>query len=57
LRDVSDEVGHRHHEAVWMLRLIIAQFMSELSWLDQVEGELTLRAPARNPAITGNAPA
>jgi DNA-binding PadR family transcriptional regulator len=54
LRDVSDEVGHRHHEAVWMLRLIIAQFMSELNWLDQVERELSLRAPARNPAISGN---
>jgi DNA-binding PadR family transcriptional regulator len=56
LRDVLHEVGHRHHEAVWMLRLVIAQFMSELSWLDQVERELNLRAPAQNPAIAGNEP-
>lgn len=57
VNDVLREVGHRHHEAVWMLRLIIAQFMSELSWLDLVERELGLLAPARNPATAGNDPA
>jgi DNA-binding PadR family transcriptional regulator len=49
LQAVLREVGHRHHEAVWMLTLIIEQFKSELTWLDQVEKSLQHRAPARNP--------
>ena len=49
LNDVLREVGHQHHEAVWMLTLIIEQFKSELTWLDQVEKSLQHRAPARNP--------
>ncbi len=53
LQDVLREVGHQHHEAVWMLGLIIEHFKSELAWLDRVERELSLRAPARNPAIAG----
>src|SRR6266700_1502315 len=53
LQDVLREGGHQHHEAVWMLGLIIEHFKSELAWLDRVERELSLRAPARNPAIAG----
>ncbi len=49
LRAVLHEVGHPHHEAVWMLSLIIEQFKSELKWLDRVEQGLKHRAPARNP--------
>jgi DNA-binding PadR family transcriptional regulator len=49
LQAVIDEVGHPHHEAVWMLTLIIEQFRSELQWLDKVEEGLAHRAPARNP--------
>jgi DNA-binding PadR family transcriptional regulator len=49
LQAVLREVGHPHHEAVWMLTLSIEQFISELSWLDQVESGLQRRAPARNP--------
>jgi DNA-binding PadR family transcriptional regulator len=49
LQAVLREVGHPHHEAVWMLTLIIEQFKSELNWLDQVEAGLHHRAPARNP--------
>jgi DNA-binding PadR family transcriptional regulator len=49
LHAVLREVGHPHHEAVWMLTLIIEQFKSELSWLDKVEAGLEHRAPARNP--------
>jgi DNA-binding PadR family transcriptional regulator len=56
LNDVLSEVGHRYHEAVWMLGLVIAQFKTELAWLDQLERELGQRAPARNPAITGKEP-
>jgi len=49
LRDVSREVGHPHHEAVWMLTLVIEQFKSELRWLDKVADGLKHRAPARFP--------
>ncbi|HMF92027.1 MAG TPA: helix-turn-helix transcriptional regulator [Candidatus Angelobacter sp.] len=49
LRDVLSEVGHAHHEAVWMLTLVIEQFKSELRWLDQVAEDLKHRAAARNP--------
>lgn len=50
LRAVEEEVGHRFHEAVWMIKLIIEQFRAELSWLRQVAAELDRRAPAVNPA-------
>jgi DNA-binding PadR family transcriptional regulator len=51
LRAVEKEVGHRFHEAVWMIKLIIEQFRVELRWLRQVAGELDQRAPAARPAI------
>ena len=47
LRAIRREVGHRFHEAVWMVSLIIQQFRTELRWLDKVARELHLRAPAR----------
>ncbi|HEY6307539.1 MAG TPA: PadR family transcriptional regulator [Candidatus Angelobacter sp.] len=49
LQAVRREVGQPHHEAVWMLTLVIEQFKSELNWLDQIEAGLQHRAPARNP--------
>jgi DNA-binding PadR family transcriptional regulator len=49
LRDVHREVGHRYHEAVWMIELMIAQFRTELRWLSKVARELRHRAPARRP--------
>jgi DNA-binding PadR family transcriptional regulator len=48
LRSVLQEVGHPYHEAVWMLKLTIEQFKTELAWLDRVEHELPHRAPVRN---------
>lgn len=50
LRAVEEEVGHRFHEAIWMIKLVIEQFRAELSWLRQVAAELDRRAPAVNPA-------
>lgn len=47
---VEKEVGHRFHEAVWMIKLMIEQFRAELAWLRQVAAELDRRAPAVNPA-------
>ena len=46
---VLEEVGHKHHEAVWMISLMLAQFEAELRWLAKVEGERNARAKAKNP--------
>jgi DNA-binding PadR family transcriptional regulator len=53
LRAVEQEVGHRFHEAYWMISLAIEQFRTELRWLGQVEKELDRRAPAKHPARVG----
>jgi DNA-binding PadR family transcriptional regulator len=47
LDDVLKEVGHQYHEAVWMLKLMIAQTETELRWLETVAREFPKRAPAR----------
>ena len=49
LRDVRAEVGHRFHEAVWMLSLTVQQIRTELRWLRKMARELRRRAPARHP--------
>ncbi|HKT22968.1 MAG TPA: PadR family transcriptional regulator, partial [Terriglobales bacterium] len=49
LDSVLREVGHSYHEAVWMLRLTIKQFKTELEWLDELDRELPHRRRARNP--------
>ncbi len=50
LRSVLEEVGHRYHEAVWMVRLMVEQFETELRWLDRLERELPQRDQACHPA-------
>lgn len=50
LRAVLAEVGHRHHEALWMLSLVIEQFKTELRWLRGITREIPLREKAQNPA-------
>jgi DNA-binding PadR family transcriptional regulator len=47
LRGVLAEVGHRHHEAVWMLTLMIERLRGELHWLARIERQAHRRAPAR----------
>jgi DNA-binding PadR family transcriptional regulator len=47
LRAIKKEVGHRFHEAVWMVSLIIQQFRGELRWLRKLECELPRRAAAK----------
>jgi len=47
LEDVLKEVGHPFHEAVWMLKLAVAQIELELNWLQQIDGETPKRAPAK----------
>jgi DNA-binding PadR family transcriptional regulator len=49
LRSIREEVGHRFHEAVWMVGLAIEQFRSELRWLRKLSREVDRRAPARHP--------
>lgn len=49
LRAVLNEVGHRFHEAVWMLGLTIEQLQTELRWLRNLSRQERRRARARNP--------
>ena len=53
LRDIQKEVGHRFHEAVWMVSLNIRQIRTELDWLRKLVRESPRRAPARNPQYSG----
>ena len=54
LRAVEKEVGHAFHEAVWMIKLVIEQFRTELSWLRQVASEIPRRGSAANLAHIKN---
>jgi len=49
LLSIREEVGHRFHEAVWMVSLLIEQFRTELRWLRKLSREVHRRAPARHP--------
>src|SRR5712692_5016367 len=50
LKAVLHEVGHPHHEAVWMIGLMIEQFRTELHWLQKLALELPKRARAQRPS-------
>jgi DNA-binding PadR family transcriptional regulator len=50
LRAIKKEVGHRFHEAVWMVELTIEQFRVELRWLRRLARQARRRAPAQRPA-------
>ena len=54
LRAIREEVGHRFHEAVWMVSLTIEQFRCELRWLRKLSREMGRRAPARRPQYAGD---
>jgi DNA-binding PadR family transcriptional regulator len=53
LRAVRAEVGHRFHEAVWMLSLTIQQMRTELRWLRKMAREIRHRARARHARYNG----
>jgi len=55
LKSVLEEVGHRYHEAVWMIELMIEQFRTELRWLKKLAQELPKRERAKRPSYTGTA--
>jgi DNA-binding PadR family transcriptional regulator len=48
LQSIKKEVGHRFHEAVWMVSLMIERFRGELRWLRKLERELPRRAAAKH---------
>jgi DNA-binding PadR family transcriptional regulator len=50
LRSILEEVGHRYHEAVWMVSFVIEQFKLELRWLRTLNREMPRRARAKHPA-------
>lgn len=50
LASILEEVGHPHHEAVWMVGLVIEQFQVELKWLKKLAQELPKRERARRPS-------
>lgn len=54
LRSILEEVGHAHHEAVWMVGLMIQQFKLELRWLARLEREARQRASARHPSYVSS---
>lgn len=49
LESVLEEVGHRYHEAVWMLTLMIEKLETELRWVRRVAREMRRRRKAKNP--------
>jgi DNA-binding PadR family transcriptional regulator len=53
LRSIREEVGHRFHEAVWMVSLTIEQFRTEVRWLRRLTREVQSRASARHPQYAG----
>ena len=46
LLSIYAEVGHKFHEAVWMVSLMIDELRTELRWNRQLERDLKRRAPA-----------
>jgi DNA-binding PadR family transcriptional regulator len=54
LKAVIEEVGHKYHEAVWMIGLLIEQFKVELRWLSKLEREMKKRASARHPSYVSS---
>jgi len=51
LAAIQVEVGHRFHEALWMVGLVIEQLQTELRWLHKLSREIHRRAPARHPQL------
>jgi len=52
LASVLQEVGHRYHEAVWMLELMIEKLEGELGWVRRVAKEIQHRGKAEHPDYT-----
>ena len=51
LMSIRTEVGHRFHEAVWMVSLMTEQLKTEIRWNRQLEQDLKRRARALHPSV------
>lgn len=56
LLSIYAEVGHKFHEAIWMVGLMIDQLATELRWTRQLERELARRARALHPQYAEGLP-
>jgi DNA-binding PadR family transcriptional regulator len=56
LLSIYDEVGHKYHEAVWMVGLMIEQMRVEVRWTYRLERELARRAKALHPQFAEGLP-
>jgi DNA-binding PadR family transcriptional regulator len=56
LRAIYAEVGHKFHEAVWMVSLMMDQLRTELRWNRELARSLERRARALNPTFSEGLP-
>jgi DNA-binding PadR family transcriptional regulator len=56
LLSIYAEVGHKYHEAVWMVSLMIAQMRAEVLWSKRLERDLERRARALSPQFAEGLP-
>jgi DNA-binding PadR family transcriptional regulator len=56
LLSIYDEVGHKYHEAVWMVDLMMQQMRTEVRWTHRLERELARRARALHPQFAEGLP-
>jgi DNA-binding PadR family transcriptional regulator len=56
LLSIYGEVGHKYHEAVWMVGLMIEQMRVEVRWTLRLERELARRAQALYPQFAEGLP-
>ncbi len=56
LQSIYDEVGHKYHEAVWMVGLMLDQMRAEVRWTHQLQRELARRANALTPQFAEGLP-
>jgi DNA-binding PadR family transcriptional regulator len=51
LKAVQKEVGHDHHEAVWILELKIDQTRLEIRWIEKILRNAAMRGAADDPVF------
>src|SRR6266478_795237 len=56
LLSIYSEVGHKYHEAVWMVGLMIEQMRVEVRWTHRLERDLARRARALSPTFSEGLP-
>jgi DNA-binding PadR family transcriptional regulator len=56
LLSIYDEVGHKYHEAVWMVGLMLDLMRAEVLWTKRLERELARRANALYPQFAEGLP-